>query len=306
MRNHCGRTLDIRPDRQHGRRYGRERRPHGIRGPALQRQSVDPLHGTPAPGAPRGRRGGRLHRGRAVVALGRLPDPREVRTRRPENGDRDRRCPADRAELLRRTAARSGPGRPLPPRGGVREVPGQHRRGRRLRRVAGLHGAQRPVRQPRRRRGPGRAGRARAGEPGPRGPGRRPDRRAPARRDPQRAGVAGLSAGERRGGHRRRRQGQRGDRPRQHQVPHGPLPPRHERRGPAAGDRRLRRPDRACADRRQPRARRTGDRRAPLEELLDQLAEAGYAGWVGLEYKPGDRPSARAFDWLPAVARAAR
>ncbi|MFE2535861.1 TIM barrel protein [Streptomyces sp. NPDC059371] len=44
----------------------------------------------------------------------------------------------------------------------------------------------------------------------------------------------------------------------------------------------------------------------PLEELLDQLAEAGYAGWVGLEYKPGDRPSARAFDWLPATARAAR
>ncbi|MEU9135812.1 TIM barrel protein [Streptomyces sp. NPDC048404] len=44
----------------------------------------------------------------------------------------------------------------------------------------------------------------------------------------------------------------------------------------------------------------------PLEGLLDQLTEAGYAGWVGLEYKPGDRPSARAFDWLPAAARAAR
>ncbi|MFJ7961942.1 TIM barrel protein [Streptomyces sp. NPDC096324] len=44
----------------------------------------------------------------------------------------------------------------------------------------------------------------------------------------------------------------------------------------------------------------------PLEALLDQLAAAGYAGWVGLEYKPGDRPSARAFDWLPATARAAR
>ncbi|MET7985026.1 MULTISPECIES: TIM barrel protein [unclassified Streptomyces] len=44
----------------------------------------------------------------------------------------------------------------------------------------------------------------------------------------------------------------------------------------------------------------------PLEELLDQLAEAGYEGWVGLEYKPGDRPSAQAFDWLPAAARAAR
>ncbi|MFD5514420.1 TIM barrel protein [Streptomyces sp. NPDC127066] len=44
----------------------------------------------------------------------------------------------------------------------------------------------------------------------------------------------------------------------------------------------------------------------PLEELLDRLAEAGYAGRVGLEYKPGDRPSEQTFDWLPAVARAAR
>ncbi|MEV6590664.1 TIM barrel protein [Streptomyces acidicola] len=44
----------------------------------------------------------------------------------------------------------------------------------------------------------------------------------------------------------------------------------------------------------------------PLQELLDQLHKAGYAGWVGLEYKPGDRPSAEAFDWLPREARAAR
>ncbi|MFF9867613.1 TIM barrel protein [Streptomyces sp. NPDC013953] len=44
----------------------------------------------------------------------------------------------------------------------------------------------------------------------------------------------------------------------------------------------------------------------PLEELLDQLAKAGYDGWVGLEYKAGDRPSAESFDWLPAEARAAR
>ncbi|MEU8954828.1 TIM barrel protein [Streptomyces sp. NPDC048518] len=44
----------------------------------------------------------------------------------------------------------------------------------------------------------------------------------------------------------------------------------------------------------------------PLEDLLDQLAKAGYEGWVGLEYKAGDRPSAEAFDWLPAEARAAR
>ncbi|MFD4629083.1 TIM barrel protein [Streptomyces sp. NPDC058284] len=44
----------------------------------------------------------------------------------------------------------------------------------------------------------------------------------------------------------------------------------------------------------------------PLEGLLDQLKKAGYDGWVGLEYKAGDRPSAEAFDWLPAEARAAR
>ncbi|MEU6489385.1 TIM barrel protein [Streptomyces sp. NPDC046984] len=44
----------------------------------------------------------------------------------------------------------------------------------------------------------------------------------------------------------------------------------------------------------------------PLEDLLDRLTEVGYDGWVGLEYKPGDAPSAEAFGWLPAHARAAR
>lgn len=44
----------------------------------------------------------------------------------------------------------------------------------------------------------------------------------------------------------------------------------------------------------------------PLQELLDRLRDAGYRGWVGLEYKPGDRASAESFDWLPAGARAAR
>lgn len=43
----------------------------------------------------------------------------------------------------------------------------------------------------------------------------------------------------------------------------------------------------------------------PLEQLLDELAAAGYTGWIGLEYKAGDRPGAAAFDWLPAGARAA-
>ncbi|MFE4176099.1 TIM barrel protein [Streptomyces sp. NPDC056909] len=36
----------------------------------------------------------------------------------------------------------------------------------------------------------------------------------------------------------------------------------------------------------------------PLDDLIGRLRKAGYAGWIGLEYKPGDRPSAEAFDWL--------
>ncbi|MFE3824470.1 TIM barrel protein [Streptomyces sp. NPDC059092] len=36
----------------------------------------------------------------------------------------------------------------------------------------------------------------------------------------------------------------------------------------------------------------------PLEELTGRLRKAGYDGWIGLEYKPGDRPSAESFGWL--------
>lgn len=43
----------------------------------------------------------------------------------------------------------------------------------------------------------------------------------------------------------------------------------------------------------------------PLERLLDELTEAGYDGWVGLEYKPGDRQSAESFAWLAAAHRPA-
>ncbi|MVO86238.1 TIM barrel protein [Streptomyces sp. p1417] len=39
----------------------------------------------------------------------------------------------------------------------------------------------------------------------------------------------------------------------------------------------------------------------PLEDLLDQLRKAGYDGWVGLEYKAGDRASAESFGWLPSA-----
>ncbi|WP_411139088.1 TIM barrel protein [Streptomyces sp. C10] len=47
----------------------------------------------------------------------------------------------------------------------------------------------------------------------------------------------------------------------------------------------------------------TGD--LDFTPLLDRLTKAGYDGWIGLEYKPGDGPSAEAFDWLPAARRAA-
>jgi hydroxypyruvate isomerase len=42
-----------------------------------------------------------------------------------------------------------------------------------------------------------------------------------------------------------------------------------------------------------------------FDDLLDHLKKAGYDGLVGLEYKPGERPSAGAFEWLPAPLRAA-
>ncbi|UZJ33614.1 TIM barrel protein [Streptomyces endophytica] len=42
-----------------------------------------------------------------------------------------------------------------------------------------------------------------------------------------------------------------------------------------------------------------------FDALLDRLKKAGYDGWIGLEYKPGDTPSASSFAWLPAPLRAA-
>ncbi|MCZ7415901.1 MULTISPECIES: TIM barrel protein [unclassified Streptomyces] len=47
----------------------------------------------------------------------------------------------------------------------------------------------------------------------------------------------------------------------------------------------------------------TGD--LDFTDLLDRLRKAGYSGWVGLEYKPGDAPSAGSFEWLPAPLRPA-
>jgi len=42
----------------------------------------------------------------------------------------------------------------------------------------------------------------------------------------------------------------------------------------------------------------------PLQRQLDALQDAGYAGWVGLEYKPSDpTDSAASFRWLPLDRR---
>ncbi|WP_262698004.1 MULTISPECIES: hydroxypyruvate isomerase family protein [Streptomyces] len=45
-----------------------------------------------------------------------------------------------------------------------------------------------------------------------------------------------------------------------------------------------------------------GTGRLDLDGLLLRLQAAGYAGWVGLEYKP-EGPSADSFDWLPYEQR---
>jgi hydroxypyruvate isomerase len=41
----------------------------------------------------------------------------------------------------------------------------------------------------------------------------------------------------------------------------------------------------------------------PLERQLAALEAAGYAGWVGLEYKPSTTSSAASFEWIPAERR---
>ena len=47
-----------------------------------------------------------------------------------------------------------------------------------------------------------------------------------------------------------------------------------------------------------------GTGRLPIGSWLAALDEAGYAGWVGLEYVP-EGPSATSLDWLPPAERAA-
>ena len=41
----------------------------------------------------------------------------------------------------------------------------------------------------------------------------------------------------------------------------------------------------------------------PIQDYLRQLDEAGYDGWVGLEYKPSGADSADSFGWLPPEQR---
>ena len=94
----------------------------------------------------------------------------------------------------------------------------------------------------------------------------------------------------------------RRDRRGQPRSPVRPLPPGRQRRRPRPGHRRLRRPDRARADRRRARAPRAGHRRRSTSTATSPtLAAAGYDGWVGLEYKPSGA-SADSFGWLPPRA----
>jgi hydroxypyruvate isomerase len=48
-----------------------------------------------------------------------------------------------------------------------------------------------------------------------------------------------------------------------------------------------------------------GTGRLPIGRWLAALDEAGYAGWVGLEYAP-EGPSVASLDWLPPAERAAK
>jgi hydroxypyruvate isomerase len=48
-----------------------------------------------------------------------------------------------------------------------------------------------------------------------------------------------------------------------------------------------------------------GSGRLPIGRWLAALDEAGYAGWVGLEYVP-DGPSVASLDWLPPAERATK
>ena len=88
-------------------------------------------------------------------------------------------------------------------------------------------------------------------------------------------------------------------------IPVRPVPSRQQRRRPRPGDRATHRRGQPRPDRRSSRARRT---RVPaqldLDRYLSALAERGYCGWVGLEYKP-TTDTETSLGWLPRARRAA-
>ncbi|MGI8531759.1 MAG: TIM barrel protein, partial [Geodermatophilaceae bacterium] len=48
-----------------------------------------------------------------------------------------------------------------------------------------------------------------------------------------------------------------------------------------------------------------GSRKLPLTRWLEKLTGQGYAGWVGLEYKPTGGDTEQSLQWLPPAQRAA-
>ena len=143
------------------------------------------------------------------------------------------------------------------------------------------------------------AGRPGGREPRVRGEGRRPPRR-------HRAGRAGQRPEALPAAHRRRR-GRRGrpgpgHRDGQRRLPLRPVPPGQQRRRRRRGHRQPRRPGRPRPDRRRPGSRRARLRRPAARPLARRARAAGYAGYVGLEYKP-TTTTVESLAWLPVERR---
>ena len=85
-----------------------------------------------------------------------------------------------------------------------------------------------------------------------------------------------------------------------------PVPPRRQRRRPGRRD-RAGYADRVAhvqiAD--APGRGEPGTGELDLDRHLDQLAAAGYGGWIGLEYKPSAGNTEASLAWLPRERRAA-
>ncbi len=222
------------------------------------------------------------------------PGARRRRRRRVRASDSRRRRAAGRTELLRRRSGRPGLRRAVDPQS-FGAVPRQHRRRRRHRRAARGRCVQRALRQPGRRRLPRRAGRARPGEPRPRRAGRRPHRRDRPGRGRERTEAVSVAHRRRRG---RGRAGGAQRRPAErrflcdlfHLANNGDdLDAAIAQHADVISHVQIA----DCPGRGEP-----GSGELDLDRYLAALVDRGYAGWVGLEYKP-TTDTETSLAWLP-------